>query len=100
MDWKYNKRAVGTSVLWALLTNVHKQTLSSESMANMASFTAVLDEVAGMEELLVDFPCVKELLTNLRKLQSSEAMQLEWFFSMLKRKVSPFFTMATVHYVH
>ena len=34
--------------------------------------------VAGMEEFLVDFPCVKELLANLlKKLQSSEAMHLE-----------------------
>ena len=68
-------------------------------MANAASFTVVLDEVAGMEESLVDSPRVKELLTNLKKLQSSEVMQLEWFFSTLRRKVSPFCTTAAVLYV-
>ena len=68
-------------------------------MANAASFTAVLDEVAGMEEFLVDSHRVKELLTNLKKLQSSKALQLEWFFLTLRRKVSPFCMTAGVHYV-
>ena len=48
-------------------------------MAN-TSFNAVLDEVAGMEEFLVDSPRVKGVLANLRKLRSLEASQLEWFF--------------------
>ena len=37
-------------------------------MANAASFSAVLDEVTGMDEFLVDSSRVKELLTNLEKL--------------------------------
>jgi hypothetical protein len=37
-------------------------------MATAASFTAVLDEIAALEEFLVDSPRVKELLTNLKKL--------------------------------
>ena len=57
-------------------------------MANAASFSAVLDEVAGMDEFLVDSPRVKELLTNLEKLRSSEASHLECFFSVLRSKVS------------
>ena len=59
-------------------------------MANTTSFNAVLDKVAGMEEFLVDSPRVKGVLANLRKLRSLEASQLEWFFTMLRRKVSQF----------
>ena len=65
-------------------------------MANAANFTAVLDEVAGMENFLVDSPRAKELLTNLKKLQSAEPLQLEWFFSMLRRKLSSVCTIAAV----
>ena len=46
-------------------------------MVDAANFTAVLDEVVGMEEFLVESPRVKELLTNLEKLQSLEPLQLE-----------------------
>lgn len=66
-------------------------------MANAASFSAILDEVAGMDEFLVDSPRVKQLLKNLEKLRSSEASHLECFFSMLRSKVSCMIKAAAVH---
>ena len=90
MDRKCNRKAMGTSVLLAWLTNTCKQRVQQRTMVNTTSFIAMLDEVAGMEEFLVDSPRVKGLLANLRKLRSLEASQLEWFFTVLRRKLSQF----------
>ena len=95
MDWKRNSTNMVTSVLWAWLKSITRQ---AQTMANTASFSAIrLDEVAGMDEFLVDSPRVKELLTNLEKLRSSEASHLECFFSMLRSKVSCMIKAAAVY---
>ena len=57
-------------------------------MVSAASFSTMLDEVASLDEFLLDSLRVKELLTNLEKLRSLEASQLECFFTVLRSKVS------------
>ena len=66
-------------------------------MASAASFSTALDEVASLDECLLDSPRVKELLTNLEKLRSLEASQLESFFTVLRSKVSFMIKVAAVY---
>ena len=57
----------------------------------------MLDAVAGLDVFLLDSPRVKELLTNLEKLRSLEASQLECFFTVLRSKVSFMIKVAAVY---
>ena len=66
-------------------------------MASTVSFSTMLDAVAGLDVFLLDSPRVKELLTNLEKLRSLEASQLECFFTVLRSKVSFIIKAVAVH---